>query len=71
MLVTVVMVATAGDERHFAVYSFQRAADALPHLPAALIQHVTVQGIILVLLHKIPCAQERLDVEMINVVRHP
>ena len=71
VLVAIVVVAAAGDERDLVVNPFKGAADALPHLGAALVEHPAVKGVVLVLLHKVAGAEDCLDVEMVYVVGNP
>ena len=71
VLVAVVMVAPASDERHLPVNPFQRAADAFPHLDAALVEHATVQGVVLVLLHQVAGAEHGLNVEVLDIICDP
>lgn len=71
VLVAIVVVTAAGDEGYLVVDPFEGAADALPHLGAALVEHPAVEGVVLVLLDEVACAEDSLDVEMVDVVGNP
>ena len=70
-LVAVIMVPGARQVGHTAVQALERAGDGGPHLPARLVEHPAVQGVVVVLLHQVAGAEDGLDAQPVHVVRDP
>ena len=70
-LESVVVVARGSDVRHHSVQPFEGPRHAFPHLPRGLVEHAPVEGIVVVLLHKVARAEHCLDVQVLHVVAYP
>ena len=71
MLESVIMISGTVQMRYDSIDYRKGSGDSFPHLPAGLIQHVSVKCIVVILLHKISGTQDSLDVELIHIVGNP
>ena len=71
VLESVVVVPSADDVGDLSVYPADPVRYGFPHLPAALVQHAAVQGVVVVLLHHIAREEDGLDVQGADIIGHP